>query len=67
MEEMNDFAQPEFPGLVEQKESVKLIKNSRGYNWEIRVLQREGETMDDYMLRLSKIDDELNKRYGNLE
>jgi len=24
---------------IEQKESIKLIKNTKGYNWEIRLLE----------------------------
>ena len=27
------------PEQIEQKESVKLIKNTKGYNWELRLLE----------------------------
>lgn len=43
---------------VEQKESIKLIRNSRGYNWEIRVLDLDIE-------RLKKIDNELQEQWGS--
>lgn len=29
---------PNFPLVAPDKESIKLEKNSRGYNWEIKVL-----------------------------
>jgi hypothetical protein len=32
--ENNQFVAPE----IEQKESIKLIKNTKGYNWEIKLL-----------------------------
>jgi hypothetical protein len=32
--ENNQFVSPE----IEQKESIKLIKNTKGYNWEIKLL-----------------------------
>ena len=34
VEELNQFANVQ----VDQKESVKLVKNSKGYTWEIRLL-----------------------------
>ena len=34
LEELNQFANVQ----VDQKESVKLVKNSKGYTWEIRLL-----------------------------
>jgi hypothetical protein len=42
---------------IEQKESIKLIKNSKGYNWEIRVLDLDIEKLD-------KMNNEMLKRYG---
>ena len=42
---------------IEQRESIKLIKNSKGYNWEIKIL-----TLDvDY---LKKKDEEMRKEFG---
>ena len=57
---MNEITEKHFEekeGIqVEQSESVKLIKNSRGYNWEIRLLEVDIE-------RLSKLNDEMVKRF----
>jgi hypothetical protein len=41
-------------------ESIKLFKNSKGYNWEIKIL----ETNID---RLVTIDSELRKEFGSDE
>ena len=32
---------------IEQKESLKLIKNSRGYNWEIRLLELNPDRLEE--------------------
>ena len=46
--------------IVEQKESIKLIKNSKGYNWEIKLL-------DIDLLRLDLINKEMEKRFLHIE
>ena len=43
---------------VEQKESIKLIKNSRGMNWEIRLLSLD---LDE----LERLNNEMIKRFGD--
>ena len=40
-----------------QEESIKLLKMSKGYNWEIKIL---GIDLD----RLESIDKQLRERYG---
>ncbi len=42
---------------VQQSASIKLSKNSRGYNWEIRILEINVE-------KLEKINNEMLKRFG---
>jgi hypothetical protein len=42
--------------VVEQKESLKLCKNTKGYNWEIRILSCDLD-------RLEKLNDEMKKRF----
>lgn len=46
--------------VIEQRESIKLIKNSRGYNWEIKVL-------DNDIDRLIELNTRLSKEYGIVE
>jgi hypothetical protein len=41
---------------VEQRESIKLIKNSKGYVWEIRILNTDID-------RLQNIDAEMRARF----
>lgn len=38
-------------------ESLKLFKNSKGYNWEIKILSTD-------IKRLIAINDEMNKQFG---
>jgi hypothetical protein len=43
--------------VIEQKESLKLMKMSKGYQWEIK-------TLDMDLDRLKKINDTLVEQYG---
>ena len=50
--------------VVEQRESIKIIKNLKGYNWEIRIFpnnQNDKEWLD----RMSSLNEEMVERYGN--
>ena len=53
-EDTNDFA-------LTAKSSVKLIKNSKGVNWEINVVVGEESLMDDLKKEALKIHNELVK------
>jgi hypothetical protein len=44
-----------------QRESIKLIKNSRGYNWEIRVFL--GNDDNSVLERLEMLNREICKRF----
>ena len=49
---------------TEQKESVKLIKNSKGYNWEIKI---HFDSLDDKMTigRLKELDEQMRRIYSD--
>lgn len=47
------------PPMQEQKESIKLIKNSKGYNWEIRILSLEVEAIE-------KLNTQMMERFGGI-
>jgi len=42
---------------VEQKESLKLVKNTKGYNYEVKILEID-------IKRLKKITDEIEETYN---
>lgn len=44
--------------LAKDTESLKLIKNTKGYNWEIKILSTDLD-------RLQKINDQFIERFGN--
>jgi len=43
--------------IIEQKESIKLIKNTKGYSWEIKLLEINLE-------RLDEINKQMESKYG---
>ena len=47
--------------LINQKESIKLTKNSRGYNWEIKLI--EDKMNKDVVERFKFLDGELKKEF----
>jgi hypothetical protein len=62
---------------TESRESIKLMKMSKGYNWEVKIcIDREAsdtdvKTIQDMcdariLLRLKKINDEMVKEYGSI-
>ncbi len=60
----------EEPRMPEQKESIKLLKMSKGYNWEIKVIPAvEGINIltSADLKRLHDHDEELRKKYGSKE
>ena len=52
----------ENPIIQEQRESVKLIRNSKGFNWEIKLILTDNDDAD--LKRLDKFNIELTRRYG---
>lgn len=50
---------------LNQKAYIKLIKNTKNYNWEIKVLD-ETKDMDKVIAEIKRIDKELKQHYGEL-
>tara|TARA_R100000789_G_C2942951_1_gene132644 strand:- start:74 stop:271 length:198 start_codon:yes stop_codon:yes gene_type:complete len=51
--------------LIKEIETLKLIKNSRGFGWEIKIFN-EGDT-DKWLARLEKINDTMLEKFGSLD
>lgn len=49
---------PNLPAMIEQKESIKIGKNSKGYTWEIRILSTDIERMAD-------LDNQMRLKFGD--
>lgn len=49
--------------VADVRESIKLIKNSRGYNWEIKV-KDDLVKKETTCKRLHEINTELEEKYG---
>jgi len=49
---------------LEQKESIKLMRMSKGYQWEIKIFLKDDE---ETRQRLKAIDQKLREDYGGLE
>lgn len=63
-EDENDLRQIRADVDTSAVESVKLERNSRGFNWAIRVVRREDESDDSLLNRLGYINQLLYSRYG---
>jgi hypothetical protein len=50
--------------FTQERESIKVFKNTKGYNWEFRIVRDKGETEDDFIKRSKRIDDKLKENYG---
>ena len=46
--------------LGKQTSSVKLIKNSKGYNWEIKIYN---ENIEEMLKEIEAVDNELKSKY----
>ena len=47
---------------IEQKESLKLIKNSRGYNWEVKLLEINPDRLEEINnIMITKFEKEVKK------
>jgi hypothetical protein len=49
-----------------QKDTVKLEKNSKGYNWEIKVFASVDKFSEDDMKRLNALNSQLQAQYGGI-
>ncbi|MEK6885277.1 MAG: hypothetical protein AABY22_36940 [Nanoarchaeota archaeon] len=57
--------------IIEQKESIKLIKNTKGYQWEIKILpwlnktenKEELEVFD--IARLESLNEDMKDKFGS--
>jgi hypothetical protein len=48
--------------IIQQKESIKLKKNSKGYNWEIKLLD---EDIERQIIKLERLNKLMEEKYGN--
>jgi len=49
---------------VEGTEAIKLTKNTKGMNWDIKVFP-QGDSDDDWLNRLERLNLEMERRFGN--
>jgi len=47
---------------LQQKSSVKVSRNSRGYNWEVKVYD---DDVDKALREMIRIEGDCEKKYGN--
>ncbi len=48
---------------IEQKESIKIVKNTKGYNWEVKVLGDPLVNLDT-IKNLEDLDKGLKEKFG---
>ena len=47
------------------EESIKIERNSRGYNWSFRLKREPGEPFVEWVGRCNKLDNHLRINFGN--
>lgn len=52
---------------LEPKETLKLVKNTKGYNWEIKIFPKEMQTDFDWMKRLEELNNQMINKFENTE
>ena len=45
-------------------ESIKIEKNSKGTNFSVRIVRQPGQSWDDVLRELRRVEGELRKEYG---
>lgn len=59
-----EMVSEETPQLAKDTESLKLFKNTKNYNWEIKII---GSVDDKMLKRLEDLDNEMVKRFGQVK
>jgi len=58
----------ELINLPEQNDSIKLIKNSKGYTWEIKKYYDPGKVSQNVILKeIETLDKEMQDKFGKVE
>ena len=55
---------PMVPPIIESKASIKLTKNTKGYNWDIKVTMEKGMTMEDVYKEVERVDLMIRRKFG---
>jgi hypothetical protein len=45
-------------------ESIKIEKNSKGTNFSVRIVRQPGQSWDDVLRELRRVEGELRREYG---
>lgn len=61
---MPETQTPEIMGMDYSKESIKLIKNTKGYNWEIKINPKGEQMSTEDLTRLDQLNTWMMKKYG---
>ncbi len=51
--------------LANQRATIKLIKMSKGYNWEAKLISKDGNLTKEQLDRLEEINNDCIQRYGS--
>ena len=52
---------------LEPKESLKVIKNTKGYNWEVKIFPKQDQTDEAWFNRLDMLNNLMIDKFGTLE
>ena len=52
---------------LEPKESLKVIKNTKGYNWEVKIFPKKDQSDSEWFNRLDMLNNLMIDKFGTLE
>lgn len=64
MAEVVQQGQPGASEFEREVESIKVERNSKGYNWSFRVVRKEGESWEDAFRTIDMLENNLRRRFG---
>ena len=47
------------PTYTDSTESIKITKNTKGFNWEIKIIKTQEQTDEQWLARLHKLNTEM--------
>jgi len=52
--------------IIKETETIKLVKNTKGYNWEIKILPTSKTLGDTDLNRLESLNKDIRRRFENV-
>jgi len=51
--------------VIRECDTFKIIKNTKGFNWEIKLIQKKDQTDEEWFARMDKLNKIAEQKYGS--